>query len=222
MLGRYVAVTLLILGAAMLLAPSEPATRLPTGEPAVARPPRAQVAERPVPSAVASAPPQAAAPVAVPAPEAAALPEEPTEAETQSAVEAAVAEALNLDMADSVPTMDDPAAFSDSFEPGLAPVPTPAPTAAPEAEDAAAAPEATVPAAPGPAAGETGRMFVTATRVNVRAGPATSFDVVGTVDYGEAVELLSYEGESWARIRFAGGTSGFVSRRFLAQDLNGG
>ncbi|WP_116131280.1 SH3 domain-containing protein [Tropicimonas sp. IMCC34043] len=218
MLGRYVAGTVLILGVAMLLAPDAPTDRLSTGKPAAPRPAAEKVAERAaeklpapvaVPETASSAPaaPQSAetaAPVARNVPDA--VPDPLPETGTQSAVEAAVIEAMGLDMADSVPSLADPASFATTLAPGIA--------AAPQTEAGSTAAPVADPA------GE--RMFVTATRVNVRAGPSTDFQVVGAIDYGDPVDVLSREGGNWVQIRFAGGESGYVSRRFLAADLTGG
>ena len=66
-------------------------------------------------------------------------------------------------------------------------------------------------------------MFVTGTRVNVRAGPSTQFSVVGSVEYGDPVELVTYEGSNWARIRIGDGDeTGYMSRKFLASALSDG
>lgn len=66
-------------------------------------------------------------------------------------------------------------------------------------------------------------MFVSGSRVNVRSGPSTQYGVINSVQYGDAVELVGYEADGWARIRI-GGTEevGYMAHRFLTETLNGG
>lgn len=57
--------------------------------------------------------------------------------------------------------------------------------------------------------------LVSATSVNVRQGPSTDTSVVGKLANGEAVTVVSLEGD-WARIMIEGdGLEGYVAARFL-------
>lgn len=57
--------------------------------------------------------------------------------------------------------------------------------------------------------------LVSATSVNVRQGPSTDTSVVGKLANGEAVTVVSVEGD-WARIMIEGdGLEGYVAARFL-------
>ena len=47
---------------------------------------------------------------------------------------------------------------------------------------------------------------VSGTRVNVRGGPGTSFDVVGKLGQGDAVEVIEDNGAGWVRFRSVDGT----------------
>ena len=59
-------------------------------------------------------------------------------------------------------------------------------------------------------------LYVTGSRVNLRAGPSTSDAVLGRVSRGDAVELVDYESNGWARIRVAGlSDDDFMSGDFL-------
>jgi hypothetical protein len=66
------------------------------------------------------------------------------------------------------------------------------------------------------------RLFVSGSRVNVRSGPSTSYAVIGSTVYGEEVELLAVENESWAWVRFGDDREGYMARSFLAPDLGDG
>jgi hypothetical protein len=67
------------------------------------------------------------------------------------------------------------------------------------------------------------RLVVTGDRVNVRAGPSTRYEVISSLGYGERVELVSYSGRNWARIRLPQGDRvGFMARSFLVRDPAGG
>lgn len=60
--------------------------------------------------------------------------------------------------------------------------------------------------------------FVTARRVNVRQGPSTDFEVLGSVVYGEAAEVVADSGGDWVKIRIEGdGVEGFIARRFMSE-----
>lgn len=61
-------------------------------------------------------------------------------------------------------------------------------------------------------------LYVSAERVNVRSGPSTNDPVVGSVEFSEAVQVLSDPAEPWVRIRIEGdGIEGFMASRFLSQ-----
>ncbi|MBM7069786.1 SH3 domain-containing protein [Actibacterium sp. 188UL27-1] len=64
---------------------------------------------------------------------------------------------------------------------------------------------------------ETIVLYVTGRRVNLRAGPSTNDTVLGRVSRGDAVELVDYEENGWARIRVAGLSADvFMSGDFLS------
>jgi len=75
---------------------------------------------------------------------------------------------------------------------------------------------------PTDAAPEADLLYVTGSRVNVRSGPSTSYAVIGSTVYGETVELLSLENEAWAWVRFGDDRLGYMARSFLTQDLGDG
>ena len=59
--------------------------------------------------------------------------------------------------------------------------------------------------------------FVTATRVNLRAGPGTDNAVIGQVEFADAVSVVALLDNGWAEIQIEGaGGTGFVAARFLA------
>ena len=59
--------------------------------------------------------------------------------------------------------------------------------------------------------------FVTATRVNLRAGPGTDNAVIGQVEFADAVSVVVLLDNGWAEIQIEGaGGTGFVAARFLA------
>lgn len=61
-------------------------------------------------------------------------------------------------------------------------------------------------------------LYVSAERVNVRGGPSTNDPVVGSVEFAEAVQVLSDPAEPWVLIRIEGdGIEGFMASRFLTQ-----
>ncbi len=60
--------------------------------------------------------------------------------------------------------------------------------------------------------------YVTARRVNVRAGPSTDHAIAGGVEFGDAVEILSDPAAPWVHIRIQGaGVDGFMAGRFLQE-----
>lgn len=57
---------------------------------------------------------------------------------------------------------------------------------------------------------------VTGNRVNLRAGPGTSFGVVDTLRRGDEVEVLQDPGTGWVKLRsFEGNSIGWMSGQFL-------
>lgn len=225
MLGRYVAGTFLILGVAMIMAPpSETSTEEQSLE--VTR-------SEASPAALASA-----APVALSSPAAPVAPAQTAEASnpvSNEGVEAAVLEALNLDVAED---LDRPAELDDTSEAPLTEVAMADPTATEETATDAERPEVGILAglsdpgflmgavAPEPTeAAPTSKqyLFVTGNRVNVRSGPSTDYRVVGSVELGEPVELIAYGNDGWAQILMDDGQkTGFMASKFLEQNPNGG
>lgn len=238
MLWRYVGVTLVALGGAMLVAPE--------AEEETASAPR--TAASPLPEAGASAgSPPAAAPDAAPE----------TETLLPAALDLATDPAAATD-ADAKEGSDiagrpgatrrDPAVSDAPARPGAGPAapsrsdrqaataPAPAELPSLERPDSLRATEMTEetlalveasgdPEAPtGESAGgsESDLLFVSGSRVNVRSGPSTSYGVIGTTVYGEAVELLAFENDSWAWVRFGDDRQGYMARNFLAPDLEDG
>ena len=130
----------------------------------------------------------------------------------EAGVEAALIQALALDAAEDAAEPSLEAATAEPTEGSLTVNLAEAAPVVPESQ-----PETTL------ADPEPRKLYVTGTRVNVRDGPSTQYRVVGTVSYGDPVELVTFEGQSWARIRFGDGEkTGFMSRRFLADELAGG
>lgn len=102
-------------------------------------------------------------------------------------------------------------------EPAPAPEPAPEATPAPAVEAPAPAPEPDpepVAEAPAPTI-----LYVTGVAVNMRAGPATTYAVVGALLQDTAVEDLGPVGDNWRHIRVvATGTEGYMAARFLSPD----
>lgn len=221
MLGRYVAGTLLVLGAAMVMAPPAPERSETTVEVTRAEtaPAALDAVSRPAISAPAARLLQTASAAAV-APEA-----QPAPGPAPGAIEAALMEALELDATETVGH----AAPETAVQSGqVADLPADEPSG-----EAATGILAGLGDPGFFATGDGGRqdessgsgklLYVTGSRVNVRSGPSTAYGVVGSVTGGELVELLSYEGADWARIRLNDGDQmGYMSRKFLARELNGG
>lgn len=59
-------------------------------------------------------------------------------------------------------------------------------------------------------------LYVTAQRVNFRAGPSTSDRVIGSLDSGDAVEAIGPTDADWINIRAANGRIGYLSGQFLS------
>lgn len=63
-------------------------------------------------------------------------------------------------------------------------------------------------------------MYVSGRSVNVRSGPSTQDEIVGRLTRGEAVTVVSFEDNGWARVRIEGdGIDGFMSMDFLTGSL---
>ena len=231
MLFRYVGITLVVLGGAMLLAPDRQEPDTPVAA-AVREDDALQASsteERPTSASLQTPDPDPSpAPAssgpgrpATDTPSALATSADPAQGPDETAATSIDARATVVGTAAGTP---------DSAAPQTAIVPT---LSQPDTLGLALTDEASAPVAPADAAApsiappgtpETAdlvTLFVTGTRVNVRAGPSTDFGVVDSVSYGEAVELLEYSGDSWAEIRIDESTVGFMARRFLAETPGG-
>ncbi|WP_158275504.1 SH3 domain-containing protein [Maritimibacter sp. 55A14] len=90
--------------------------------------------------------------------------------------------------------------------------PVPEPVAAPVPRPAAE----TQGAAPPTAAEPADLRRVSASNVNLRAGPGTGHAVVARLDEGAAAEVMEIDERGWAHIRLAEtGQEGYVAARFL-------
>lgn len=99
--------------------------------------------------------------------------------------------------------------------PAVEPEPEPAPVVVEEATPPpAAAPEVVTPA-PEPEPADT-VLYVTGTKVNVRTGPATVYEVVTSLEQGAAVVDLGDAGEGWRLVRLREGEIGYMSGDFLS------
>lgn len=65
------------------------------------------------------------------------------------------------------------------------------------------------------ASASSGTAVVTASSLRIRGGPGTSYEVIGSLKAGNPVTVLLRQGE-WARIRTAGGVTGWVAGEYLA------
>ena len=229
MLGRYVGGTLLILGVAMLMAP--PAEEAPRA----ARESASGDASADIVSRASTAP------SALGEPEAAGTGDRSREAAQERLVLALLDETPQRaadDAPSAAPALADVArtGADAATEPAASDPAGPVPTLSEPGsirtasitsetmrlieraeERATPSPDAAAGAGPGE-----DTLFVTGSRVNVRSGPSTEFGVLTSLPYGEAVELLGYEGPSWARIRIEGGGEGYMSRSFLEAELGDG
>lgn len=226
MLGRYVAGTLLILGVAMIVAPEAPKDESPAPEVArAAAAPSALVVDQAATnraSEVISKRAEGTQSEFEQAPRdgivRASLPTEAEQEDLAPELSAAIDEvnalAAGLNEAESrpVPTFENPETISTDVitQETLALITSSeeASTELPEEEIDALA--------------SSNLMYVTGSRVNVRSGPSTRYGVIGSVTLGEAVELVTLEGSSWARIRLSDGQTGFMASRFLSRESAGG
>jgi len=237
MLGRYVGGTLLILGVAMLMAPpaeeapraaresasgdasADIVSRASTAPSALGEPEAAgtgdrsrEAAQERLVLALLDETPQRAADDAPSAAPALAQPEQPALADVARTGADAATEPAASDPAGPVPTLSEPGSIR------TASITSETMRLIERAEERATpSPDAAAGAGPGE-----DTLFVTGSRVNVRSGPSTEFGVLTSLPYGEAVELLGYEGPSWARIRIEGGGEGYMSRSFLEAELGDG
>lgn len=61
-------------------------------------------------------------------------------------------------------------------------------------------------------------VYVTGTRVNLRAGPSTDTDIIAALDLGTEARVLSADTDGWYQIEIAGGLQGYMSTDFLSVD----
>jgi len=209
MLGRYVGGTVLILGAAMLLAPEPDRPTGPVAETAAEGRAGASVAATRA-AAPEFAPDRARIDPVAAAPGTAATPRKPAPAPTPApAPSLAAPQEMSLEdlvtqarAGGDVPSLRDPEGLAGTVSQGTLAL--------------IAAADASAPApGRGAEAATAERLYVTGSRVNLRAGPSTRDAVVGSVAYGEAVDVLGYADDAWAEVRVEG-RAAFMSRRFLA------
>lgn len=112
----------------------------------------------------------------------------------------------------------EPAGQTTPQSPVQAPVQAAVPTAEPDAGALVLGVEAALSQALRPAPDPQGGLFMVAdTRVNLRAGPSTGFDILRTLEPGDLVNILSGD-EEWAEVRVEeDGTIGHMARRFLVE-----
>ena len=87
-----------------------------------------------------------------------------------------------------------------------------------EAEESPAVPEVSEVTAPEPIVEQTplDLRLVGGSRVNMRAGPGTTFDVLDTLDGGTQAEVIEVNASGWARIRITDtGQIGWMAERLL-------
>ena len=238
MLIRYVGITLLTLGGAMLLVPDDRADDPAGAERAATRAPEstdeatANVASTLAEGAVRAA--GAPRPPSPPAPAAASATREPSleiRATSPGGPQTVLATPAVETAAQEQP-MRSPGALDAAIDDAVAAAPLPSLSR----PDTVSAPQSLTPetlaliAAAGvseaddmevSAAPDAQTLFVSGSRVNVRAGPATSYSVIDSLGYGESVELVANAGASWAEVRLPDARTGFMSRNFLASSLPG-
>lgn len=233
MLFRYVGITLVVLGGAMLLAPDRQEPDTPAAAAmredgalqasSVEERPTSASSQTPDPDPDPSPAPASSGPgrPATDTPSALATSADPALGPDETAATSIDARATVVGTAAGTP---DSAAPQNAIVPTLSQPDTLGLGLTDEASAPIAPADAAVPSPASPGTPETAdlvTLFVTGTRVNVRAGPSTDFGVVDSVSYGEAVELLEYSGDSWAEIRIDDSTVGFMARRFLAETPGG-
>lgn len=213
MLGRYVAGTLMILGAAMVIAPDAPkeneaqVTRADTSTMALASTAEAQpvrlIEDAPTEPALA-----APAEISVGTVTVSAQDSDRIDAAAASVTEDRVNVTLSDTQIGGIATLAGLAPAPQSTTDVSAPEPAPTDTVV-------SSPVVTANVGPD-------YLYVTGNRVNVRSGPSTDFRVIGRAVYGDSVEILSRDGQGWAEIRLLGTDDiGYMSVDFLAEELNG-
>jgi hypothetical protein len=158
--------------------------------------------------------PEPAPVIAVTKPEPAPAEEPPMAEETAEAPPQETPEALDAAVADALSdVLTDALAPEAEAEPEAAPEPAPEPAAIAE-------PEPVVPAEPEPAPQPEAapRLYVTGSMVNVRAGPATVYDVITALPHGAPVTDLGDAGEGWRIIQLDSGEIGYMSGDFLSPE----
>jgi len=64
-----------------------------------------------------------------------------------------------------------------------------------------------------------GKAKVTASSLNVRKGPSTSYSRIGSLSNGQIVEILE-KSETWSKIKASSGLTGWVSNSYLTSNIN--
>jgi cell wall-associated NlpC family hydrolase len=64
-----------------------------------------------------------------------------------------------------------------------------------------------------------GKAKVTASSLNVRTGPSTSYSKVGSLSNGQIVDILEKSG-TWSKIKTSGGLIGWVSSEYLTSNIS--
>lgn len=218
--------------------PSAPQVRLPANSLTVRRPdpapepaaePRvSSLAPRdPLPSKTVRVP-DPAPEVADPAPQVVAPAPEPSTPDPEDEIAAALADAIvKDDTPPPAPDAADPAdelarSLADALGPGVIPETVgpgdPIPPLAGLGDGAPLGSRVGDGAAPVIAPDERDLRTVTGTRVNLRGGPATSYDVITQLFEGDEVEVLDDTGDGWVRLRVLSGLDeavGWMSDDFL-------
>ena len=58
---------------------------------------------------------------------------------------------------------------------------------------------------------------VAGSRVNMRMGPSTDFEVITTLDGGTKLEVLSVDADGWANVSTERGIEGWMAERLLTE-----
>ncbi len=253
MLGRYIGMTLLMLGAAMLILPDETADGRPDAASEVPDAPGRDRGAAPMLASARGRPaagaPDAPRTGAAPIPAQAAAPAHGDDTSASDGLSPSLEisttraegplETMDMSIFDGIPRAERmlPPRDSDAaIEAEVAAAPLPSLSQPGTVTDPLAITPETLAliAAAGVTGGATGAdaasasaepeaqtLFVSGSRVNVRAGPATSYSVIDSLGYGTAVELLADADGAWAEIRLPDARTGFMSRNFLAPSLPG-